>query len=80
VEEPIEKNPKQSPKKLESTKDTRELLKNFALTRKAIVAGKGNSGKPPKQTAAIATSFKLLRFGWGCAFGKEFTPIERRTS
>jgi len=76
----MDKSPNEAPKKSDSSKDTRELLKNFKLTRKAIVAGKSDSGKRPKQAVAIAVTPMIIRCGWGCAFGQELTPAARRTA
>lgn len=75
----MDKIPNEAPKKPDGSRDTRELWKNFKLTWKAIVAGKGNSGKRPKEAVAITVTPMIIRCGWGSAFG-QLTLGERRLS
>jgi hypothetical protein len=76
--DPMDKNQNEASKKPGSSKDKRELLKNFKLTRKAIVAGKGDLGKRPKQAVALTVPTMIIRCGWGCAFGRELPPTTTR--
>lgn len=75
----MDKIPNEAPKKSDGSPDTRELLKNFKLTRKAIVARKGNSSKHPKQAAAITVTPGIIQCGWGSGFG-QLTLADRRPS
>jgi len=62
---------------------TKDLLKNFALTKKAIVAGKPAKTKPGKDTQRKAADVTgtirvLVRSGVGFGCVKGLVPVEGR--